>query len=391
MSEDKSNISIIRRVLFAQSLTGVASSIIGNPVLPLYYRISGASIEQLGLITMFNYVGYAIFEPLFGFFSDRVGRKKMISASIALNALVVYSYTFFRDINWFYVVSFLHAVCNAGFITPSRALIADITPKEKRGRNYGSFLSIQSFGRIIGPSIGGYLAYNISYESAFLVSALLTLISAANVLIFYPEDKKIFSNTTESSPDPYSILTRKTLIFIVSRALPFFFLFYSTILTVIIKESPKYNANEATLGLMATSISIVSLVAQYVSGLILDKIGSVRLIVSGFILDGFGYLLYLFADNLQTIWIVRIMIGAISPFYNVGMMVAMMEIVSPLNYGFAMGLYGLSEDIGGMVGSPLLSTIYQNYGFNVTTYFMTFLCFLAAAMVWFNMKESKKD
>jgi len=243
---------------------------------------------------------------------------------------------------------------------------------------------------VIGPSIGGYLVYNFGYNSAFIASMILMIISTINVVFFYPNETNSLRNKTESNSDPSSILTRRTIIFIASRALPFFFMFYATILTIIIKESPKYNATEATLGLMTTSISIISLIAQYISGLILDKIGSIKLIVIGFILDGFGYVLYLFVDNLQTIWLVRLIIGAISPFYNVGMMVAMMEIVSPANYGFAMGLYGLSEDIGGIIGSPLLSTIYQNFGFQVTTYFISFLCFFAAALVWFNMKNLKK-
>jgi len=55
MSENNSNTLIIKRVLSVQSIIGIASSIVSNPVLPFFYRNSGASIEQLGIITMFNF------------------------------------------------------------------------------------------------------------------------------------------------------------------------------------------------------------------------------------------------------------------------------------------------------------------------------------------------
>jgi MFS family permease len=106
-----------------------------------------------------------------------------------------------------------------------------------------------------------------------------------------------------------------------------FFGFYTTILTIVLKESPQFYATEETLGLMQTTIQIVTVAAQYFSGLILDRIGSVKLIIVGFALDSVGYLGYLVAGDIAHMWLLRVLIGALSPFYNVGMMVALMELV----------------------------------------------------------------
>lgn len=211
------------------------------------------------------------------------------------------------------------------------------------------------------------------------------------VTIIYPKVETTKKNTSAPiKPNPRSILNIRTSIFIASRALPFFMMFYNTILTITLKENPKFNATTETLGLMSTTISIASLAAQYVSGLILDRIGTVNIIVTGFALDGIGYFGYLMANDLAQMWLIRLIIGTISPLYNTGMMVAMMELVSRENYGFAMGLYGLSEDIGGIIGSPLLGTIYDRYGFPISTYFMVILCLLSATVVWINMRGHKK-
>jgi sugar phosphate permease len=89
-------------------------------------------------------------------------------------------------------------------------------------------------------------------------------------------------------------------------------------------------------------------------------------------------------------WLVRLVMASISPFYTIGMMVIMMELVSRENYGFAMGLYGLSEDLGGIVGSLVLGAMYDQYGFATCTYFMSFVCLVAVFMVWVNMHNHKK-
>jgi MFS family permease len=378
----------VLRVLFAQSFYYLSTSIITNPVLPLFARSIGASFAELGIMSMFRYLGFCFFEPTWGMLSDRIGRKRIIVISIAIGTFVTLSFTFFRDIRWLYFVSFVEAVCSAGYIAPSRALIADITPREKRGKGYGGFLAVQTLFRMPGPFIGGYLAYNYNYYAAFYASAAFMFVGMIFVMHYFPKDKASEGNAAKpTKPNYRSVLNPRTLVFIASRALPFFFTFYSqTILTVVLKESPKFRATEETIGIMATTISGVTALIQYLAGLILDKIGSVKLIIIGFALDGIGYFGYLIADNLAQIWLIRLIVSSFTPFYNVGMMVAIMEFVSKENYGLAMGLYGLSEDIGGILGSSILGAMYDQFGFATCTYFMVSICFLAVLLTWINMR-----
>ena len=61
MNKRKTVNSPILRVLFSQGVFNTATSIIASPVMPLYYRSTGASIAELGLISMLSYLGYAFF------------------------------------------------------------------------------------------------------------------------------------------------------------------------------------------------------------------------------------------------------------------------------------------------------------------------------------------
>jgi len=382
----------VLKILFAQSFYHISTSIVffGSPVLPLFIRSMGVSVGTLGVVYTFIFFGYSIFEPILGLMSDRIGRKRIVAIVLMIDTLVILSYTFTQDIYLLYFISFTHGTCGAGYIAPSRALIADITPITKRGKSYGTFLSIQSFGRLLGPLIGGYLAYNYDYYLPFYISATIMFVAAILSVLCYPTRARVKEDSSKTYKlDPRSILTSRTVIFIASRALPMFFLFYQNLLIIMLKEHPKFHVTEDILGLIMTTVSIVAVVAQYFSGYILDKIGSINLIITGFALSGVVYLGYLFADNLAQIWILWLLIGAISSAHNIGMMVALVELVPREHYGFAMGLYGLSEDIGGMIGSPLLGMIYDQFGFVGCSYFMVFVCYVSTLMVWINMRTPR--
>ena len=133
MENGKKNIDKppILKVLLVQSFHNISGSIFRSPVLPLFVRSLGASMAQIGATSMFSYLGYAFFEPTLGMLSDRIGRKKIVVVALTIDTLVILSYTFFLDIRWIYFVAFAHSACSAGFTAPTRALIADITPKEK--------------------------------------------------------------------------------------------------------------------------------------------------------------------------------------------------------------------------------------------------------------------
>ncbi len=57
---------------------------------------------------------------------------------------------------WLYVGRILNGMTAASFAT-ANAYVADITPPDRRARNFGILGSAFGFGFIVGPSVGGLL------------------------------------------------------------------------------------------------------------------------------------------------------------------------------------------------------------------------------------------
>ena len=155
--------NIYNRSLIAVSIA-IFSVIIGYglfiPFLPYYANILGATLGlQVGLMTSSFMLTNAIGAAPLGRFSDRFGRKLIISIGLFTYAISTLIFPFVST--WIHLV-ILRAIQGIGgaMIWPAaRALIADITPSGSRGRALGFFNACFMLGLVIGPAVGGAIQF----------------------------------------------------------------------------------------------------------------------------------------------------------------------------------------------------------------------------------------
>ena len=70
-----------------------------------------------------------------------------------------------------------HGISIAAFTTAYSALVADISPPEKRGELIGYMSLVTPMGLAIGPAIGGFVQQGLGYTPLFLMTAGLGLLS----------------------------------------------------------------------------------------------------------------------------------------------------------------------------------------------------------------------
>ncbi len=128
------------------------------PLLPTYAHSFGASGLVVGALMASYSAMQFIFAPIWGAWSDRVGRRPVLLISIGGN---VVSYAFFAFAStlqgstalWLILVSRIFAgICGAN-ITVAQAYIADITPPEDRSRRMGLIGMAFGLGFIVGPAL----------------------------------------------------------------------------------------------------------------------------------------------------------------------------------------------------------------------------------------------
>jgi predicted MFS family arabinose efflux permease len=150
-----SNISYMFLMLFARELTG------SKPV-------------AIALYVCLNVV-YASFSYTAGSISDRVERSKVLSVGYALFGVSLMLPVLSK---WLIFLSFpVYGLAMSVVDTVQRAMIANLTKQERRGRVYGVMHTGTGVGTMLGNGLAGFL-WDTSPELAFAFSGSVALTSA---------------------------------------------------------------------------------------------------------------------------------------------------------------------------------------------------------------------
>jgi MFS family permease len=139
------------------------------------------------LFAVFSITGF-VGSALGGALTDRMGRKGVIIASLILSSVSALGMGFAPSIAWFVVVTVVVGTMSSIGGPARQAVVADLLPEEKRAEGYGINRVVFNLAVIIAPPIAGLLIAH-SYQTLFVVDAVISLIAAAVVLIALPETK----------------------------------------------------------------------------------------------------------------------------------------------------------------------------------------------------------
>jgi MFS family permease len=123
-----------------------------------------------------------------GALADRMGRKTVIIFSLILSSLSALGMGFAPSIGIFIAVVVIVGTLSSIGHPAHEAVVADLLPAEKRAEGYGIIRVVFNLAVIIAPPIAGLLISH-SYITLFLVDAVISLISAAIVLLALPETR----------------------------------------------------------------------------------------------------------------------------------------------------------------------------------------------------------
>ena len=137
-----------------------------------------------GIFSVSGMVGSA----LGGAIADRMGRKVVIIISLILSSLSALGMGFAPTLGIFIAVVVVVGTLSSIGHPAHEAVVADLLPPDKRAEGYGIIRVVFNVAVIIAPPIAGLLIAN-SYLTLFIVDAVISLISAAIVLLALPETK----------------------------------------------------------------------------------------------------------------------------------------------------------------------------------------------------------
>jgi MFS family permease len=126
-------------------------------------------------------VVYTIFSPINGSLSDKVGRKPIIviGLSILLVSCIILAFPIQvspLSITIIIIIFIMHGFYLASVDPISRAYIADLAGKDKRGRAYGYYYLSVGLISMVEALVFGYIYDVFSYTWAFLFTSILLAI-----------------------------------------------------------------------------------------------------------------------------------------------------------------------------------------------------------------------
>jgi MFS family permease len=275
------------------------------PLLPIYSRDFQASGWLIGVM-MASYSLMQFFcAPLWGRFSDRVGRRPILLMSTAGSAASYVLFAFGSGLanhqlalEILLVSRVLAGICGAN-ITVAQAYIADVTPSDKRTGGMALIGIAFGLGFIVGPAVGGLSAKAFGITGPGWVAAGFC---AANFLLTWsilPESRKPTSEHAAQRPHweqwVHTIRHPKLGVLVVVFFLSTFcFSCFETTLGLLVEENFHLDTTQGSdikfISYLFAYCGIIALLVQ--GGLVrrsMTRLGEARMIVTSLVLTGISY------------------------------------------------------------------------------------------------------
>ena len=182
------------------------------PVLPFYVErlalAEGASSQRVvihvGLLTGVYALGQLLFAPVWGRWSDRMGRRPLILIGIAGYVISQVLFGLATSLWLLYAARIVGGILSSATLPVAAAYVADMTTDADRGRGMAWLGTATSLGFVVGPALGGTLSRTDmhltvryghlmldSFSVPFFAAAALGLLALFAALRWLPESHPI--------------------------------------------------------------------------------------------------------------------------------------------------------------------------------------------------------
>ncbi len=302
--QEKEKRKTIRTFAFASFLNDMGSDMV-FPVWPLFLTsVLNANMATLGFIDGLGKAFVSISQAASGYFSDRLKRRKIfIWTGYLFGALSRIGYGL--STSWQMVIPF-KIIDRTGKVrsAPRDAIVADISAKKKRGKNFGLIRAMDNLGAVVGVVICIVLVKFIGFRSIFFIASIPSVIAATLIILNIREKKaekiKVYKGIKLKD------LKKNFKLFLTLSAIFALGAFSYSFLLILAKESGFKTTTVPVLYLIFTAVaSLISIP----SGRLADIIGRKPVIAISFLTWAFVCICAIFFQSIAGIIICFILFG----------------------------------------------------------------------------------
>lgn len=351
------------------------------PLLPSF-SVNVLHINEftIGLIAGIYSLMQFLFTPVWGYLSDRYGRKPILVmsliGSVVSNLLLAFVFSGIILSASILILARAFAGIFAANISAAQAVISDVTSHEERTKGIGMISAAFALGFVFGPSIGGVLSQNFGYSFPVYISAALSLIAALLCIFIFKEtlskEIQLKNRLSKRKYNPFNLrifltaLSNKSygkymIIFFVA-VFSFSNIFGTFQLFAERKEG--LNMNQAEIGYIFSFMGVMGALVQiFLLKIINKKLGEENTLILGCFFAIFGLGLIGFSTNLIFLLFVIVILSVGNGLNNTVSISMLSQSVGKEEQGTILGINQSLGSLARFLGPVWGGFVYQFLGY----------------------------
>ena len=183
---------LFRQVMLLVSLSlgtlifGMAMTVV-NVVLPQIQGALSATQDQIAWVVTFHIVAVAIATPLTGWVAGRIGRRRLMTSSIAGFVAATVLCGASESLSELVLWRIVQGLCGAPLFPLVQAILLDVFPRRQHALVISFWGLVAVMGAVIGAVFGGYVGEAINWRWTFYLIAPIGFLAWAGCRIFVSE------------------------------------------------------------------------------------------------------------------------------------------------------------------------------------------------------------
>ncbi|GAB4435573.1 MAG: hypothetical protein Fur0044_32810 [Anaerolineae bacterium] len=352
------SLQVIAVVFLARLILDIGTRAV-FPFIPQLAAGLGLSVVNFSwLIFIRGIIGMA--GPVFGVWSDRYGRRKVMAVGLLCQTLGVVGLTL--SWQWWAVgPMLLFGLGLTAFIPPQQAYISDQVAYQRRGRALAIIEASWAVAAIVFLPIVGWLIDNFGWRLPFLLLGLLSLSGALLVWRYLPPAAH-HSQTQLSWTEMHRLSLRPNVLASIAVSLLLFVTVDCFISVWGIWLSADYGLEAAALGLVATGIGLAELAGSGSSSLFIDRLGKRRGSGLGLLLSALILLLLPLTQAIFFLAVATLIVAGALLEFTIVSLIPLYSEQAPEARGTLFSLVLLGASIGGALGAPIAANLWEATG-----------------------------
>jgi MFS transporter, DHA1 family, tetracycline resistance protein len=333
------------------------------PLLPFYAESYGADALTVGMLSTVYSLMQFVFAPIWGRWSDRIGRRPIILIGLMGSCISYVSLALAGSLALIFAARIIGGIAGANIPT-AQAYIADITTVENRARGMGMVGAAFGLGFIFGPAIGGVLTH-LGPSAPMWASSALCFGNFVAAWFLLPESRPTsdvrkalgrLDMFRKSFAKPTLVLLL-ALYFIISMS------FSSFEATFALFSERRFGFTAANIGYVFAFVGcVLALVQGLLVGRVVGLIGERRLIPMAVAVIAIGLALVPLSHSIPLLLVALAALALGMGFNSPAMSSMVSRLADPDDQGGVLGLSQSLASLGRIVGPAWGGWLFDRFG-----------------------------